>query len=200
MPDKDKKTIRDIWLSPIVLILVLIISVALIVAKFDWDQTITLSPDVKQETYTSLFVNLFLIALIVERFIEVFNSIWRRKGSQARIRAVETAPPGKKKIEAQKELDFYRSRTETLAMYSGFAIGIMIGLAGVHTLQVIYKIDALAGTQKSMFQAVDILLTAGLIAGGSKGINAVTSLMGSFLTATKERAVSQKPGKVDSGE
>jgi len=175
--------------------LLLIIFVAIVVGKFGWNQTITLSPDAKQATYTSMFVNLFFIALIVERFIEVFNSIWRRKGRQERARALENAAPGEEKISAQKELDFYRSKTETLAMYSGFAIGILIGLAGVHTLQVIFNIDTLSGTQKSVFQAVDILLTAGLIAGGSKGINAITSLMGSFLDVTKERAKSQKPGK-----
>lgn len=195
MPNADKKNIRDFWLSPIILVLILIIFVAIIVNNFGWDQTITLSPDLKQETYTSLFVNLFFIALVVERFIEVFNSIWRRKGRQERIRAVETAASNKEKIAAQKELDYYRSRTETLAMYSGFAIGILVGLAGVHILQVIFKIDELSGTQKSIFQAVDVLLTAGLIAGGSKGINAITSLMGSFLTVSKERAQAQKPDK-----
>jgi small-conductance mechanosensitive channel len=195
MPDADKKNIRDFWLSPILLILLLIIFVAIVVGKFGWHQTITLSPDVKQATYTSMFVNLFFIALIVERFIEVFNSIWRRKGRQERVRALENAAPGAEKISAQKEMDFYRSKTETLAMYCGFAIGILIGLAGVHTLQVIFNIDALSGTQKSIFQAVDISLTAGLIAGGSKGINAITSLMGSFLTVTKERAEAQKPDK-----
>ena len=195
MPDADKKNIRDFWLSPIVLILLLIIFVAIVVGKLGWDQTITLSPDLKQATYTTMFVNLFFIALIVERFIEVFNSIWRRKGRQERGRAIETAGSKNEKISAQKELDLYRSQTETLAMYSGFAIGILIGLAGVHTLQVIFNIDALSGTQKSIFQAVDILLTAGLIAGGSKGINAITSLMGSFLTVSKERAESQKPDK-----
>ena len=195
MPDEDKKNIHDFWLSPILLVLLMIIFVAIVIGKFGWDQTITINPEVKQETYTSLFVNLFFIALIVERFIAVFNSIWRRKGRQERVRAAENAKPGAEKIAAQKELDFYRSRTETLAMYGGFAIGILIGLAGVHTLQVIFKIDALVGTQKNVFQAVDVLLTAGLIAGGSKGINAITSLMGSFLTASKERTESQKPGK-----
>jgi hypothetical protein len=195
MPDADKKNIRDFWLSPIVLIILLIVFVALVVGKFGWNQTITLSPDLKQATYTSMFVNLVFIALIVERFIEVFNSIWRRKGRQERARAIETAASNKEKITAQKELDFYRSQTETLAMYCGFAIGIFIGLAGVHTLQVIFNINSLSGTQKSVFQAVDVLLTAGLIAGGSKGINAITSLMGSFLTVTKERTESQKPDK-----
>ena len=195
MPDEDKKNIHDFWLSPILLVLLMIIFVAIVIGKFGWHQTITINPEVKQETYTSLFVNLFFIALILERFIAVFNSIWRRKGRQERVRAAENAKPGAEKIAAQKELDFYRSRTETLAMYGGFAIGILTGLAGVHTLQVIFKIDALVGTQKNVFQAVDVLLTAGLIAGGSKGINAITSLMGSFLTVSKERTESQKPGK-----
>ena len=64
--------------------------------------------------------------------------------------------------------------------------------AGVHTLQVVFDAGSLSGSQKTLFLGMDILLTAGLIAGGSKGINAITSLLGSFLEASKEQAKSKK--------
>ena len=123
----------------------------------------------------------------MERFIGAFNSIWRRRGRLELIRGVENAKTKNEQIEAQKKLDAYRSRTETLAMYSGFAIGLIVGFAGVHTLQVIFDAGSLSGSQKTLFQGVDIVLTAGLIAGGSKGINAITSLLGNFLEASKQK-------------
>ena len=188
MSNTEKQGVRNIWITPILLTIFLIILVAILVHLFGWDKTIGIKLDIKIDNYSKLFVNLFLITVIVERFIGVFNSIWRRSGRLELIRGVENAKTNKERIEAQKKLDVYRSRTETLAMYSGFAIGIIIGFAGVHTLQVIFDAAPLSGFQKTLFHGVDIVLTAGLIAGGSKGINAITSLLGSFLEASKEKA------------
>ena len=192
MSNAGNQGIRNIWIIPILLVIVLIIIVAILIHLFGWDQVIGIREDVTVDNYSKLFVNLFVITVIVERFIGVFNSIWRRSGRLERIRAVENAGTQKERIAAQNRLDVYRSRTETLAMYSGFAIGIIVGLAGVHTLQVVFDAGSLSGSQKTLFLGTDILLTAGLIAGGSKGINAITSLLGSFLEASKEQAKSKK--------
>jgi hypothetical protein len=177
---------------------ILIIFVALVIAWFDWNQTILIKKELTLDNYSKLFVNLFLIAIVVERFIEVFNSIWRRRGRLERTRAVQNAKTDGERIEAQRKLDVYRSRTQTLAMYAGFAIGILAGFAGVHTLQVVFDAGSISGSQKTVFQAMDILLTAGLIAGGSKGINAITSLLGDYLAASKEEVTAR--ARADSQE
>jgi hypothetical protein len=187
------KNISDSWILHIVLIICLIAFVAIIIALSGWSDAVRIQKDLGYDHYFSLFVGLFIITVIVERFIEVFNSIWRRRGRLARMRNIEYAENDVDKITAQRELDLYRARTETLAMYSGFAIGIIIGICGFHTLYSIFDFEALKGFQKTTFFASDIVLTAGLIAGGSKGINAVTSLVGEFLDATKKQAEARKP-------
>jgi len=178
-----------------ILIICLVIFVAFVTALLGWFDAVRLRRDLNYDHYSSLFVGLFIITVIVERFIEVFNSIWRRKGRLERIRDVQYAENDEARIKAQRELDAYRARTETLAMYSGFVIGIIIGICGFHTLYSIFDVQALQGFQRTAFLASDIVLTAGLIAGGSKGINAVTSLIGEFLQATKEQAEAKKPSK-----
>lgn len=195
MSNSDRRSFRDSWIMPIILLICLIIFVALVTALLGWFDTVRLRRDLDFDHYSSLLVDLFIITVIVERFIEVFNSIWRRKGRLEHSRNVEYAENDEARKEAQRELDAYRARTETLAMYSGFAIGIIIGICGFHTLHSIFDVQALQGFQKTAFLASDIVLTAGLIAGGSKGINAVTSLIGEFLQATKEQAEAKKPSK-----
>ena len=195
MPNSDGKSFRDLWVLHIVLFICLIIFVGIVTALFGWFDTVQLRKDLDYDHYSSLFAGLFIITVIVERFIEVFNSIWRRKGRLEHIRDVEYAGNDKERIEAQRKLDAYRAKTETLAMYSGFVIGIIIGICGLRILNSIFDLDALQGLQKTAFLASDIVLTAGLIAGGSKGINAVTSLVGEFFEATKEQAEEKKPSK-----
>jgi len=191
------KTLQDSWLTQLLLLGGLILLVAVCVGGLDLRQTIELKQNMPMEDYSALFMNLFIITVIVERFITVFNAIRRRPGRLARLRELENAVDEAEKKRAQKEFDDYRARTRTLSMYAGFGLGILIGLAGVHTLQLIYEVSSLAaGFQKTLFQAIDIVVTAGLIAGGSKGLNAVTSLIGEHLDAVKAVASAQKPPNV----
>lgn len=171
--------------------LILIVFVGVVVIVFNLNQTVLLDYNLAQEDYNGIFLNLALIALIIERFIEVFNSIWRRGGRLVRVRAVETASDDAAKATAQRALDEYRAETATYAMYGGFALGLVVAIAGVHTLQVFYDVTTLSGNQKLLFQSADIVLTAGLLAGGSKGINGMTSLIGSWLDQSKAQV--QKP-------
>ena len=195
MSNSDGRTFSDSWILHIVLIICLIIFVAIVISLLGWFDTVGLRKDLNYDHYSSLFAGLFIITVIVERFIEVFNSIWRKKGRLEHIRDVEYAENDEDRIEAQRKLDAYRARTETLAMYSGFAIGIIIGICGFHAFHSIFDFEALKGVQRTAFLTSDIVLTAGLIAGGSKGINAVTSLVGEFLEASKEQAEARKPSK-----
>lgn len=197
MSNAEKRDILDLWIIPIIQIVILVIIIAILVGLFGWDKTIEFKKDLELNNYSKLFVNLFIITIIVERFIEVFNSIWRRKGRLELTREVENAKNEKNRIDARKALDTYRSRTQTLAMYSGFTIGIIIGFSGVRMIEMIFDATSLSGTQETLFRAMDIALTAGLIAGGSKGINAITRVLGNFLEASKESAAlkPKPPGK-----
>jgi len=168
--------------------IVLIALIALVVSGFNLTGTARLDPNLSQDTYNSLFVNLGIIAVILERFIEVFNSIWRRAGKVDRQLNVDAAPTLEARVSAQKTLDDYRSKTGTYAMYGGFVMGLVAAISGIHILQVLYDLQDLTPWQSILFRATDVVLTAGLLAGGSKGVNAVTAVFGNLLDSSANRA------------
>jgi hypothetical protein len=179
---------HDVWFFHLLAIVLLVLLVVIAVVGFDAIRSVKLNDELQLNDYSTLFANVLVITIIVERFLEVFNAIWRRKGKLQLTRKVQDAKNDESKKQAQEQLDSYRARTQTLAMYSGFVIGILAGIAGVRTLEIIFDFSSLTGTQETLFHSIDILLTAGLIAGGSKGINAVTRVIGNFLESTKDKA------------
>ena len=168
--------------------IVLIALIALVVSGFNLTGTARLDPNLSQDTYNSLFVNLGIIAVILERFIEVFNSIWRRAGKVDLQLNVDAATTLEARVSAQKALDDYRSKTGTYAMYGGFVMGLVAAISGIHILQVLYDLQDLTPWQSILFRATDVVLTAGLLAGGSKGVNAVTAVFGNLLDSSANRA------------
>lgn len=170
--------------------LVLLVAVIAVGVRYlDWSGSLTLKSRVlSADTYGQLFANLFVVAVLVERFIETFNSIYRRPGRIKWEFALKHAQGEEKKQQAQRKLDDYKARTETLAMYTGLLLGILVGFAGLRTLSIVFEPTGLVGEQVTLFWTMDILLTAGLIAGGSKGINGVTGIIGAFLDRSKEQA------------
>jgi len=142
--------------------------------------------DMRTGDYGTLFAHLFIVAVVVERFIEVYNTTWRRPG-RIELESRYQAAAGKAKVTAEAALNKYRARTGMLAMYAGFALGLIIAAAGVRTLGVLFDISELGPLQVKVFKAIDVLITSGLIAGGSKGINAMTSLLETSLISSKER-------------
>ncbi|MFO7962740.1 MAG: hypothetical protein R6U50_02355 [Desulfobacterales bacterium] len=178
---------RERFVVPILSLAVLIIFVSGVIHHLGWAEAI--KPKKWHEVdYGTLFINLSFAALIVERFLDVFKSIWRRKGRLERLSIIKNAKTENDRRAAQKALDCYRNGTQSLAMYCGYAMGLVIGFSGIRTLQVVYDIHTISGSQKVVFIATDILLTAGLIAGGSKGIYRLTSLIGSFLYMSRQKA------------
>jgi hypothetical protein len=75
----------------------------------------------------------------------------------------------------EEELINYRAYTEKYALRIGFVIGIVLALAGFRILHVIFDMGDLDPNQEALFNGIDILLTATLVSGGSKGVNKVTA-------------------------
>ncbi|KPJ94472.1 MAG: hypothetical protein AMJ53_05160 [Gammaproteobacteria bacterium SG8_11] len=149
------------------------------IAAFDFDM--------KGEEYMGMFTHLIIVALIVERFIEVYNSIWRKPGRIRLEAKISTEQDTTKKLKLEADLKNYRAHTGILAMYGGFAAGILVALAGVNTLGILFDASELSPVQLRLFNSVDIVISAGLIAGGSKGLNDLTSLIGTILQTSKDK-------------
>lgn len=77
---------------------------------------------------------------------------------------------------SEDELSHYRNRTKSIINFAGLLAGIIISIGGLRVLQSFIADITLHHWQKSLFHTVDILLTAGLISGGSEGVSRIVSI------------------------
>ncbi|MER9920545.1 MULTISPECIES: hypothetical protein [unclassified Mesorhizobium] len=75
---------------------------------------------------------------------------------------------------------------ERLAL--SFLISLAVSLVGVRILAPMFA-PMPSGCQLAAFKAVDVLLTAGLLAGGTSAITAISELLGSYMNASRKRAM-----------
>jgi len=139
---------------------------------------------------TKLVASLLIVTLFTERSLAAINAAvfgGKQKLYESKIRDLDiglelgTLQP----VNAQADAKIYRTNLAVLAgqeekvrIAIGFAFAVLISAAGVRTLSALVMIDGLEdGTQKNLAHMVDILLTAGLIAGGGNGLAELLQLM-----------------------
>lgn len=126
--------------------------------------------------YSSLFANLFLIALLIERALEIFYvSPVRLPAKRKLTRQEEDAANPKARNDARDEIHQFRTHTRRVCLFTGFGLGILCGIAGIQVLDVVLSTDELTGWQLSLFRALDVFLTGAILGGGSTGVNDITS-------------------------
>ena len=132
---------------------------------------------------------LYIVALFVERSLEVFIKAWRQ-GGKSRLEEEARSAADDAKAEAAKELEEYRAGTQRRALLVGLTLGILVSLSGVRLLGPIFEFGAADGWsfQQALFQFTDIVVTAGLIAGGSATIHELMALIDDFLKTSRRRA------------
>jgi hypothetical protein len=157
-----------------------------------------------------LMTILFLVAVLAERALEIFVSTWRgpvatehesavRKATddvtrltplaQAKPRALADAQAALD--EARRQEQTYRCGTRQVALWGALGLGLLVSGVGLRALETL--IDPAAngwsvGGQGMAFRLVDVLLTGGVIAGGSEGIHRVAAVCDNFRNATAKRA------------
>lgn len=151
-------------------LLILVVLALAAWGAYGFDETI-FNP-VTMESITDLLVPLFVIAAFLERALEVFISSWRGVGEEG----LEGA-----------ELAKYKAHTKRIAFLSAVSGGVLISIAGIRVLHPLTDWDAeLDGIQGQLFDFLDILITGGLLAGGSEGIHQVFSVITDFLKKTRD--------------
>ncbi|MCB9703760.1 MAG: hypothetical protein H6711_17825 [Myxococcales bacterium] len=157
-------------------------------------------PSEVMRTLTSLFT----ISLVLERALEVFVSTWRAptvrehelgiQRARRRLREAGSTSEREAASEALRKLEDeaqrYRSGTHVFALQLGFTFGVAVAAVGVRALEGVLDPGALAAVsqgQSVAFRAVDVLLTGGVIAGGSEAIHKVIQLFTTFMEATTQR-------------
>ena len=173
----------------------------------------TLFKPIKSELVVGLLGWLFVVALFVERAVEVVVMVFRDQqadllGEAEALAAKKLAAviekaasladndPGKaaatNEVQAasasletvRHEGILYRAGTKAIAMLVSFAFGVFISLAGIRALSGLLQDEAAAG---KLFTAADILITGAVLAGGSEGIHRMANAVTSFMDALSAR-------------
>lgn len=168
---------------------------------------LTLHPDAISHASSFLAVAVIL-SLFLERALEVFVGVWRdpeqitldarwsfeeQHQKQASERhdqkEYEAATESLRTLNLQRAA--YRIGTQKFAMRAAFAAGLLISVAGLRCLDGLIEPKTSAGSiselQRFLFQLVDVMLTGGLIAGGSEGLHKLSQIYSTFVDTTNKR-------------
>ncbi len=113
----------------------------------------------------AIVTSLFVIAIFMERSVEAI--------------LIPVRIPDRKKIELlalEQQLENYRMVTAQRALWISFVFGLLISLVGVRTLAGLVDpgaLEKLGKLHSFLFSFVDIVLTGGVIAGGSTAIDKI---------------------------
>lgn len=158
-----------------------------------------------------LVASLGIIAIIIERSLEIFLTAFRAQRSEemdleiSRIKdKISTASPGGKRASdlaesladsQQKKLKF-SSETRVYSLWSGLFVGILASAVGIRSLQTLIDPDAFSAAdsyQRSLFTFIDVLLTGGILAGGSDGIHKLVEVLRAFLDKSRSSLRGETP-------
>jgi len=195
----------------------LIIAALIYFGAFIAKDVVTFRTDL-QERVVDLLTNLIVLVLVIERIMEIFISTWRNPEKNVledSLRQIETKleilREGRGDREgasdqinldslleersvASKRLLAFKEVTRVWSVRAGLIIGIILAIAGFRVLESIFDSSALTGFQSRLWLWLDILITAGVIAGGSKGIHTLSNALGDFFENTSARLkASNKP-------
>lgn len=129
---------------------------------------------------------LYIVALFVERSLEVLIKAWRQ-GEKSRLQQNLQSATEATKAAAETELDEYRAGTQRCALLVALTLGALVSLAGVRLLGPIFDFGGGEWSfQQAIFQFTDIIVTAGLIAGGSATVHELMALVDDFLRNSRK--------------
>ncbi|MDX2469062.1 MAG: hypothetical protein QNL04_00640 [SAR324 cluster bacterium] len=161
---------------------------------------IMLATDFGQNLVFSHLTMLGTFALFMERAIAVFLSAWRSEDADHLDAASKlfqneftacTDEAKKSDIqtkinEATKERTQYRTKSRHIAQIASLGLGLIVALLGVQALGALINPDSIS--HKDFFALVDVVITAGVLAGGSNSINILTSTFNTLMVSTAAKA------------
>ena len=184
-----KKTAKPRKLSNYLLYIVLFLvslSIVIIVEGFLFSGSFSVSENTfkslifnksEEATVFNLLTTLWFIAWLVESFLEIIIKIF--------------------------QIDKDKSKSSTIEVgtaAAGFAIGLIIAWSGIRTLSMFFSIEDYSNTQQLVFGCIDVILTASVIAGGSKAIHELTNAYKGLLRAIREGTPNKANARLTTGE
>lgn len=126
-------------------------------------------------------MSMFVVSVFTERAIEAFlvpvRTPDRQKIEQGIENLTTAEPVNVEKLQKEKQkLAVYKLDTAKRAYWLSFTLGLAVSLAGVRTLSGLVdfsKLSELNDLHRTIFSFVDVLLTGGVISGGSAAIDKI---------------------------
>jgi hypothetical protein len=156
-----------------------------------------------------LITMLFVVALLAERALEIFVGTWRGAGAtqhEITLQALATEVARLEKLQpaeasglaetrtalekAKRQEQQFRCTTRQIVLWAALGLGLLVSGVGLRALETLID-PALSGwsaSQGAAFRLVDVVLTSGVIAGGSEGIHRIATVFDNFMNATAKRA------------
>ena len=142
---------------------------------------------------------LALVALFIERGLEVFLTTWRGGKAQELARDVKKAQELVARNQAnltdqhaaEDALTQYKSATQQIALPAALILGILVcgfGVRGIGPFLDTNAFSNLRSIQQKLFTTMDVLLTGLLVSGGSDFVHKFISIFTNFMDATAEKA------------
>ncbi|MHC4435036.1 MAG: hypothetical protein ACYTBS_24630 [Planctomycetota bacterium] len=150
-----------------------------------------------------LLASLGIIAIIIERSLEIFLTAFRAQRSEEmdlEIRGIKdriskASPGGQKASKLTESLEGLQQKklkrssgTRVYSLWSGLFVGILVSAVGIRSLQTLIDPEAFREAdsyQRALFTLVDVLLTGGILAGGSDGIHKLVEVLRAFLDKSR---------------
>lgn len=149
------------------------------------------------EEIVNPLMGLFVAALFMERVQEVIVKAWRQSERIQLESTLEEANAAYKSkqddnsaasvAQAKLALKNYQNDTKNFAFAIGLSIGFLFALVGLRCLAEIMDYENLVGFQEVLFEFADLIVTAGVIAGGSDAVHKLISIFTDSFDATRKR-------------
>lgn len=156
-----------------------------------WARLVPFRSDISPNVIAGILMPLAVVALFMERALEVLLTPWRHPTvDQFEVQMKYAEAVGAPTAELAEKLTLHKSETRGLAFLAGLALGTIVSAAGVRSLQPLIDTQqfiSLSSLQRDALAGVDVVVTASLLAGGSDGLHRVVSVFTAFFDRTKEK-------------
>lgn len=175
----SRTSVKTAWKWIGLVVLLIIVAIAAQVTA-----TSTIKKGLTIQDIGGIFGGMAVIVVLVERFTEIIITIWRNpKSKSLKLQVKHAGDNSDDKKASEAKLSEHRSGTQGAALFLGFTVSILVCCSGVGILGSILDI---AKDSERYLRGIDILLTSGLIAGGSDAFHQFTAMIDTFFSENKK--------------
>lgn len=151
-------------------------------------QSAPVKTDLKLDIILGALGGLFVLVLLIERATEIVISIWREAQTEKLQKAVEAsakAPSAANDLATNTtSLIEYQADTKGIALMIGFGMSVVACAGGVGILKTI--VDT-THADPNFMRGIDIVLTSGLLAGGSDSFHQFVRALETFFGNSRKK-------------